>query len=110
MFLPVATRLKDAASIVIPRLRQMSGTRKRRRNLKHFLNGAVKVRRDWHVIELCENPRMEEKIQSVRVVVHGLLKVGPILPDLPLCFVENYLPSARLPTRKIGRASCREGL
>ena len=99
MFLPVATRVKDAASIVIPKLRQMSGIRKRRRNLKHFLNGAVKVRSDWHVIELCENPRMEEKIQSVRVVVHGLLKVGPILPDLPLCFVENYLPSARLPTR-----------
>src|ERR1051325_10906023 len=103
MLRPVATRIKDAAPIVIPKLRQMLGIRKRRRNLKHFLNGAVKVLRDWHVVELCENPRMEEKVQGIGVVIHGLLKVRSILPHLALRFLLDYLPSTRLPTR-----SCRK--
>src|SRR5689334_11059195 len=103
MFRAVAARVKDAAPIVIPQLRQMPGIRKRRSNLKHFLNGAVKALRDWHVVELCKNPRMEEKVQGIGVVIHGLLKVRSILPHLALRFLLNYLPSTRLPTRSCGK-------
>src|SRR5258707_15645352 len=99
MFLAVATGIKDAAPIVMPKLRQMSGIRKRRRNLEDFLDRVVKVRRDCHLIEFCENPRMEEKVQGIRGVIHGLLKVCAILTHLALCFPQYDFPAAILPTR-----------
>ena|SRR5205823_9774998 len=51
---------------------------------------------------------MQEKVQSISVVIHRLLEVHAIRPNLALCFFQNDIPTAISPGSRCGKPRAQE--
>ena len=84
VFSPVASRIESSASIIIAKTFGWTSLRKRLHDVQHAPHCGIEFRRNRESILRRQQPRVQEKIQRIHVVVQRLLEVDPVRPDLPL--------------------------
>src|SRR5205823_8815042 len=60
---------------------------------RSLFDHSFKRRRNWHIVPRCQEHCVQEKIQRIDVVIHGLLKVQTISAYLPVGLLQHNLPA-----------------
>jgi hypothetical protein len=95
---PVPLWIEHPSTVVITQTRRHTSLTQLCESLEHVAQSLVKLPRHRYPIDGGQQAGVQEEIQSIDVVVEGLLEVQPVWADLTFGFTANDPPAQALPT------------
>src|SRR5271166_6227356 len=100
MFGAIAARIEQPSAVVIAETFGWARLRECCDHIQHPVQNFIISSRDIQSVLCCKDPRVQEEVKSVDVVVERLLEINAIGPHLSPCLVKNDLPALIFPARR----------